>query len=247
MLAVAPSFEVIQQKGWQAISVSTSRFKIENTNSSSPYILGLYTSLVAMAKRCLEVSWCMLMCRKSDGTYLLSNIVIDFKLNDGPIGTNNLRCWTQYPNPSIFPNAGVTVAGFSDPDGNVLKVPANLIDGIYGLNMYECAAFSVRSPAYLVFDLGQNYAISAVYVNSQSNNPVGNINNILIQGGLTFEPANFSSYSLIGYFNESIVTYPNYRYTAIPKVPVVARFLSLSRMNAYLQPCHLGVTAVPFP
>lgn len=200
-------------------------------------------SKVRCSSACLSASWCQVWCRgSSSDECLLSNIVV-MPAYVEPNTADALACYTRRQWDLA---TGVAIQGCKEM--NVLKVPQNLVDGIYDLHTITTCYIMVSSDnPWFLLDLGAARTFSLVRLYALPKGKLSGLDNIRdlefrVSAFPPVTPGEFSSFDLFGTFVGPATEFSQEIVITVA-APVTARYLSVQRMalSSYFQTCHIEV------
>ncbi|XP_050724696.1 uncharacterized protein LOC127002682 [Eriocheir sinensis] len=217
---------------WRGVSVESSWLKTTVTQKQRNL------SLIPCGAVCMRQDWCSLWCHEAPRGCLLTSLTASPSYTPAqPDGA--LSCYTSQP-PDLAVGAAIT----SSPQHHVdKKQKENLVDGIYGGDIEDCAIVVTGGGAFAWFllDLGAAYPVSEVLLVAQPNtNVVHYFRDIEVRVGSVQMSGDFTTYQLLGTFTG--IADPEQTIVLRPAAPITGRYVSIQRTtDNYLQIAHLEI------
>lgn len=190
--------------------------------------------------KCALLAWCVCMCRQSNGTYTLTDLLVTGGVTDTLPGAK-VPCLSKRSSSMLFPSLLSSISGSPDNIQFLKRTKANLLEGIYGYDMDECTlVYSVNPLAYILVDLGEVKTISRIVVRNQPRGLKDTNYNVNIRVGDAPSAGDFDSYAWFG-SNTDPVDY-NQEFIHQSEVPMKGRFVSFQTISDdSIQICHLEI------
>lgn len=195
-------------------------------------------SLIPCGAVCMRQDWCHLWCHEAPRECLLTSLTASASYKPAqPVGA--LSCYTSH-----LPDLAVGAAITSSPHYHVdVKQRENLVDGIYGGEILDCALVVTGGGAlaWFLLDLGAAYPISEVLLVAQPNtNVVHFFRDIEVRVGSVQMAGDFTTYQVLGTFTG--IAEPEQTIVLRPAAPITGRYVSIQRTtDNHLQIAHLEI------
>lgn len=199
------------------------------------------TNLHEAYTKCSLLAWCVCVCRQSNGTYILTDLLVTGGVTDTRSGPK-VPCWSIRSTPTLFPSPLVSISGSPVLPSQEERTTANLLDGVYGYDISECAnCFSSTPLSYILVDLGEVKTISRIVVRNQPAGSKDFTYNVNIRVGDAPSAGDFGSYVWFG-SNTGPVDY-NQEIVHEAEEPMKGRFVSFQTLSDgnSVQICHLEI------
>lgn len=196
------------------------------------------------ASACVRSGWCDLFCLDSSSALcLLSNMIVMANYAEKHAG-DALPCYTWRRKDLA---TGASIQAVPSPAGKP-PVKENLVDGIYGLRTWvQCFRPYVIDYPWFLLDFGASVTFRTVRLFAQPfghESMLAKISNIEVRVGTSSvaTPGDFRSYDLFARFAGPVTEFGQIVVLEVA-APVVARFLSVQKMDAWekFQFCHIEV------
>lgn len=217
---------------WQRVLVENSWFRSIVQQKSQQL-----SSVTMCGAACMRQDWCHLWCRAAPTQCLLTSLIVSGSYRPSQL-QDVLTCYTNRK-PDMAFGAGIT----SSPPRDDIRVIENLVDGVFLGDVKNCAVVerdNSSNPWFLV-DLGVDRLVSKVVLKAQpSDLAESRMSGVEVKVGDVEEAGNFTSYTLLGTFNDSLVA--GQEVTLLPPAPLRGRYVSIQRTNTrYMQIAHLEI------
>jgi len=186
-------------------------------------------SFLQASLKCAQNDWCLAFCKKSNGDFTLTNMVLNLYVQD-PYGPT-MPCFTNRRQHTIFPGPGTDLT--SSPHVAHFESQA-LTNGIYRRHRGECFRSEQVSFPFVLIELPVISLISSVTIRMQPYGPFFNeFENVDIRvGNHTAPSANFSTeYELIAQYTGPLTKQDIDREIIFSFLPVLAKFVSIQKMD----------------
>lgn len=195
------------------------------------------SSVTLCGAACMRHDWCHLWCRAAPTHCLLTSLIVSGSYQPSPLH-DALTCYTSR-GPDMAFGAGIT----SSPPHDTIRVKENLVDGVFRGDVSNCAVVvrdNSSNPWFLV-DLGVDRLVSKVVLKAQPTDLAeSRMSGIEVKVGDVEEAGDFTSYTFLGTFNDSLV--PGQEVALLPPVPLRGRYVSIQRTDIRLmQIAHLEI------
>ncbi|XP_050724698.1 uncharacterized protein LOC127002683 [Eriocheir sinensis] len=217
---------------WRGVSVESSWLK--TTVTQTPRNL----SLIPCGAACMRQDWCRLWCHEAPRGCLLTSLTASASYTPAqPVGA--LTCYTSRP-PDLAVGATITS---SPPDYVDKRHKENLVDGIYGGAMSDCAKVNAfdGTTAWFLLDIGASVPVTEVILVAQPNsNAPSHLRDVEVRVGDVQMAGDFTTYQLLGTFPGPAV--PEQTIVLRPAPPLTGRYVSIQRTTTEtLQIAHLEI------
>lgn len=217
---------------WRSISVESSW--LQSAVTQTPRNL----SLILCGAACMRQEWCSLWCHEAPRECLLTSVIASASYKPAqPVGA--LSCYTTHL-PDLAVGAAITS---SPPRYADQRHKENLVDGIYGGLMSDCArveALDATTPWFLL-DIGASVPVNEVILVAQPNsNAPKHLGDVEVRVGDVQMAGDFTTYQLLGTFPGPAV--PEQTVVLRPAPPLTGRYISIQRATTEtLQIAHLEI------
>lgn len=198
-------------------------------------------SFISACSRCLELSWCIVACRVTNSSYILSNLLVSGGGNDTRSG-EKLSCFSRRRAPELLPSDVASVYGYSTiPRPNFH--PSNLLNGVYDYFINRCYFGGTSSSwkPWVTFDLGRMSNVTKIVVRTQ---PFGTSSNKFhrVDIRLSSDPGTNPFYNEPLFAKHYTNPSRNQQIVLTPNSEIKGRYLTFKQNNGYqMQFCHLEV------
>ncbi|XP_050712176.1 uncharacterized protein LOC126996096 [Eriocheir sinensis] len=195
------------------------------------------SSVTLCGAACMRHDWCHLWCRAAPTHCLLTSLIVSGSYQPTSL-QDVLTCYTSR-GPEMAFGSGIT----SSPPRDAIRVKENLVDGVFRGDVRNCAIVerdNSSNPWFLV-DLRVDRLVSKVVLKAQPTDLAEiRMSGIEVKVGDVEEAGDFTSYTLLGTFNDSLVA--GQEVALLPPAPVRGRYVSIQRTNIrQMQIAHLEI------
>lgn len=195
------------------------------------------SSVTLCGAACMRHDWCTLWCRAAPNHCLLTSLIVSGSFQPSQLH-NVLTCYTSR-GPEMAFGAGIT----SSPPIDAIRVKENLVDGVFRGDVRNCAVVerdNSSNPWFLV-DLRIDRFVSKVVLKAQPTDLAeSRMSGIEVKVGDVEETGDFTSYTLLGTFSDSLVA--GQEVALISPAPLRGRYVSIQRTDTRLmQIAHLEI------
>lgn len=203
---------------WRRVLVNSSWVKGRNSHIEKSLPLTL------CGTACLRDDLCHLWCHIQPRECLLTALIVSGSYQPSQ-ENNTLSCYTSRQ-PEFAAGASITHSRFHNSN----RPPANLVDGVFRSKSIDLAACQSQSGvnAWFLVDLGVTRLISEVLVMTAYHGS-SRLQSFDVKVGDLQEDGDFSSYMLLGSYNETVVTV--HEIVLRPPAPIAGRYVSIQKLD----------------